>query len=96
MPSQLANYQCPNCGGPLRFDPELQKLKCDYCESVFTAAEVESFFSEKEEMAASAVGFRRKTLSRRFAAPGGLRGVTDDFRASIDHSFCNYYTAKSE
>ncbi len=57
MPSQLANYQCPNCGGPLRFDPELQKLKCDYCESVFTAAEVESFFSEKEEMAACAVGF---------------------------------------
>ena len=24
-------YDCPNCGGNLRFDISLQKLHCDYC-----------------------------------------------------------------
>ncbi|MEE3487772.1 MAG: hypothetical protein VZT48_06675 [Bulleidia sp.] len=57
MADQLANYQCPNCGGPLKFDPSLQKLHCEYCDSSFTPLEVENFFKEKEEAAANAVGF---------------------------------------
>ncbi len=73
MASQLANYQCPNCGGPLRFDPELQKLKCDYCDSVFTAAEVESFFSEKEEQAANAVGFEEGSYEWTEAEAANMR-----------------------
>lgn len=31
--------KCPACGGFLDFDPETQKLKCPYCESVFDAQE---------------------------------------------------------
>lgn len=53
MPSSLTNYSCPNCGGPLRFDPEKQKLVCDHCGSVFTAEEIDAHFKEKNEKAVS-------------------------------------------
>ena len=32
--------KCPNCGGPLHFEPEIQKNKCDYCLSEFTNEEL--------------------------------------------------------
>lgn len=54
MPDQITNYQCPSCGGPLHFDSETQKLKCDYCGSVFAVAEIEELYQEKNEQAASA------------------------------------------
>ena len=28
-------YQCPNCGGHVVFDPALQKMKCEFCDSLF-------------------------------------------------------------
>ena len=34
MPA-LLEYECPACGGGLRFDPGLQKVKCPYCETEF-------------------------------------------------------------
>ncbi len=54
MAQSLANYQCPNCGGPLKFDPASQKLSCEYCGSSFTESEVQAFFHQKEETAAQA------------------------------------------
>jgi len=36
-----AQYKCPQCGAPLRFDPTLGKLVCDFCEGTFTKEEVE-------------------------------------------------------
>ena len=53
MAEQLSNYKCPNCGGPLRFDPKEQKLKCEYCDSLFTQEEVEQFYRPSELAAAS-------------------------------------------
>ncbi len=45
----LAN-NCPNCGAPLRYDPTIEKLKCDSCDSEFTVEEVEKFYeSHKSE-----------------------------------------------
>jgi DNA-directed RNA polymerase subunit RPC12/RpoP len=41
-----ATYKCPNCGGPLHFEPEIQKLKCSYCLSVFTHMEVKDLGQE--------------------------------------------------
>lgn len=32
--------KCPNCGGPLHFEPNIQKNKCDYCLSEFTNEEL--------------------------------------------------------
>ena len=53
MADQLSNYKCPNCGGPLRFDPASQKLKCEYCDSLFTQEEVDQFYKKQEEAAAA-------------------------------------------
>ncbi len=42
-------YTCPECGGSMVFDPSKGKLKCEYCDSLFTREEVEKYFAEKEE-----------------------------------------------
>lgn len=34
-------YKCENCGGELRFDPTLGKLKCDFCGSTYDLDELE-------------------------------------------------------
>ena len=39
---------CPNCGGTMEFDPGVGKLKCVFCDSVFTQEECAAFFSEQE------------------------------------------------
>ncbi|MBQ9885274.1 MAG: hypothetical protein IJM37_00220 [Lachnospiraceae bacterium] len=40
---------CIKCGGELRFDPVSEKLKCEFCDSLFTSEEVEQYLKEKEE-----------------------------------------------
>ena len=55
LPSQITNYQCPACGGPLHFSPETGRLVCDYCGSTYTTEEVEAFYREKDEAAAAAM-----------------------------------------
>ena len=40
MGDKITNYQCPNCTAPLHFDGTIGKLKCDFCESTFTAEEI--------------------------------------------------------
>ena len=51
MSTQITNYQCPACTGPLRFDEQSGKLHCDYCESSFTVEEVEALFAQKNAQA---------------------------------------------
>jgi DNA-directed RNA polymerase subunit RPC12/RpoP len=36
-------YTCPNCGAALLFDPNQQKLQCDYCRSIYTVEELVSY-----------------------------------------------------
>ena len=52
MSTQITNYQCPACTGPLRFDEQTGKLQCDYCESSFTVEEVEALFAQENQKAA--------------------------------------------
>ncbi len=42
-------YKCPNCGGGLKFDPKLQKYKCEFCLSVFTQEELEKMAPKEGE-----------------------------------------------
>ena len=44
MADQVTNYQCPSCSGPLHWDATLQKLKCDFCGSTFSNAEIEEYY----------------------------------------------------
>ena len=46
MGEKVTNYQCPNCTAPLSFDETIGKLKCDFCESTFTAEEIEAIYAE--------------------------------------------------
>jgi len=54
MASQITNYQCPACTGPLHFAGDSGKLECEYCGSSFTVEEIEALFEEKEEAAIEA------------------------------------------
>ena len=54
MPSQITNYQCPACTGPLRYDGGSGKLVCDYCGSSFTVQEIEALYQEKLDQAEAA------------------------------------------
>lgn len=48
MPDEVTNYQCPACTGPLHFDGATGKLRCDYCDSTFTVAEIEARYAQPQ------------------------------------------------
>ncbi len=52
MATQVTNYQCPACHGPLQFSASSGKLECEYCESKFTVEEVEALYKTRDEKAA--------------------------------------------
>lgn len=54
MASQITNYQCPACTGPLHFGHASGKLECDYCGSLFALEEIEALYEEKNESAEAA------------------------------------------
>lgn len=54
MSSQLTNYQCPACTGPLHFVGDSGLLECDYCGSRYTPAEIEKLYKEKLDEAEQA------------------------------------------
>ena len=49
MPTQVTNYQCPGCTGPLHFVGASGKLECEYCGASYDVAEIEALYAEKEE-----------------------------------------------
>lgn len=46
MEERAKQLKCPNCGGPLEFDPSSQKMKCPYCE---TEVEIEEGQQQKKQ-----------------------------------------------
>ena len=54
MPTQVTNYQCPACTGPLHYSAKSGKLACDYGGSSFDVAEIEALYARKEAEAAAA------------------------------------------
>ena len=54
MATQVTNYQCPACTGPLHFVGSSGRLECEYCGSTFDVAEIEALYAEKEAKAAEA------------------------------------------
>lgn len=54
MPTQVTNYQCPACTGPLHFVGASGKLECDFCGSSYDVAEIEKLYREKDAQAAAA------------------------------------------
>lgn len=54
MPTQVTNYQCPSCTGPLHFSGASGRLECEYCDASYDVAEIEALYAEKEKSAAAA------------------------------------------
>ena len=64
MPTQVTNYQCPSCTGPLHFSGASGRLECEYCGASYDVAEIEALYAEKEKKAAEADGGRRRRAGR--------------------------------
>ncbi len=45
-----SEYKCPNCGADLKFDPEVQTLACEYCDSTFSMEEIKKIYAELEAL----------------------------------------------
>ena len=54
MSTQVTNYQCPACTGPLHFVGASGKLECDYCGTTYDVAEIEAFYAAKDAQAVEA------------------------------------------
>ena len=54
MATQITNYQCPNCTGPLRFAGESGQLECSHCGSKLDVSVAEQLYADKEQAAAAA------------------------------------------
>lgn len=43
------NYKCPNCAGPLKFNPDKQMFSCEYCMSDFSEEAVQQMYAQREQ-----------------------------------------------
>lgn len=55
MATQVTNYKCPACTGPLHFVGASGKLECDYCGGAYEVNEIEARLKEQNEQAAAAM-----------------------------------------
>ena len=63
--AETTNYQCPSCGGRLRFNGDLGQLQCEFCESTFSPAEIEALYAQKQAQAdAKAAGGRAAEVTK--------------------------------
>ena len=54
MATQVTNYQCPSCTGPLPFSSSSGRLECEYCGSSFAVEDIEALYAQKDAAAAAA------------------------------------------
>ena len=54
MASQVTNYKCPACTGPLHFSGASGKLECDFCGAQYDVAQIEAMNAAKEQQASAA------------------------------------------
>ena len=76
MPSQITNYQCPKCTGPLHFSSQTGRLECEYCGSSFDVSEIESYYAAHDQQAA-------QSFTAEQNKPPVGSDVTDEFTASM-------------
>ena len=51
MATQITNYQCPSCTGPLHFSAATGYLECEYCRNAYNVADIEAYYAEKNRQA---------------------------------------------
>ena len=87
MPTQVTNYQCPACTGPLHFAGGSGKLECEYCGASYDVAEIEALYAQKEEKATAAQQAAEETGQSAPSADDGAwdtSGFSEDWGAEGD------------
>lgn len=80
MASQITNYQCPACTGPLHFSASLGLLECEYCSSTYTVEEMEAQYGQKEQAAVQAM----EKAAASDETDWDASGLSDDWGADAD------------
>ena len=86
MPTQVTNYKCPACTGPLHFVGASGRLECDYCGSTYDVAEIEALYAQKDAEAAQAQQAAEAKAAAQEAVQGGetawdVSGLSGDWGA---------------
>ena len=77
-------YQCPTCGGGVRFDIASQKLRCDHCQYTYEPESFSTHGAAEEE---------NEFSTTRFLCPQcGAEIIGDDNTAAAFCSFCGAST----
>ena len=84
MATQITNYQCPACMGPLHFVGESGRLECDYCGSNFDVAEIEALYKEKEQKAAKAAEDTENAPVTKDGSEWDVSGLNEDWGADAE------------
>lgn len=84
MPTQITDYKCPACTGPLHYGGPSGKMECDYCGSSFEVSEIEALYAEKDAAAcASFEAAEQQTTSG--PQQWDTSGLTEDWGESGEH-----------
>lgn len=83
--SEVLSHKCPNCDGPLLFDPEQQNFHCEYCLSIFTETDI---LSDRVQQQQQQLEETKEQLFNLYHCPScGGDVVTDDTTVA---TFCYY------
>ena len=81
MASQVTNYKCPACTGPLHFVGASGQLECDYCGAKYDVAQIEAMYAEKNEQASAAQQAAEEKASAQQETEWDTSGVSSDWGA---------------
>lgn len=76
-------HKCPNCGGPLLFDPKDQKFHCEYCLSVYTEDEVTAYETAQRDAHLEADTAQVPEPELTFSAESQAEGMTPEEKAAF-------------
>lgn len=94
MPTNVTNYQCPACTGPLHFEEHTGRLECEYCGGTFGVEEIEKLFAEKNARAETAAApdpewGEDAAHMRAYSCPScGAELICDDTTAATACPYC--------
>lgn len=79
MSSQVTNYKCPACTGPLHFVGTSGKVECEYCGSSYTIEEIEAQYAKEDAAAAAASAEAEAKAKADTEENGSAKGGSWDF-----------------
>ena len=74
MPTQITEYKCPACTGPLRFSSDSGKLECDYCGASYEVGAIEALYTDKDAAAQESFAAAAKKTEEPAWDTSGLSG----------------------